>query len=383
MKYCLFAHSGSKNHGCEALARTTARMLGDGGVLYSKAPTEDETYGLQRLVQVKKRGETIRRFSPRHFAVKLSGTMAKRIACSYEYRAFLSEAQGVCLSIGGDNYCYGKAYRALIAVDAALQKKGCKTVLWGCSIEPDSLSDAELVADLASFSLITARETLTYDALCAKGLTNVRLYPDPAFTLPADCRTLPQGFAEGNTVGINLSPLIMSCETKNGAAFQNFVSLISHILETTDLKVALIPHVVWDGNDDRTPLRALKERFADSDRVVMADDANAEVLKGVISRCRLFIGARTHATIAAYSTCVPTLVVGYSVKAKGIAKDLFGTHENYVVPVQSLASGDELNGAFDWLLAHEAEIRAKLQADMPTYIERAFAAADEVLKLYE
>ncbi|MFR4670990.1 MAG: hypothetical protein ACLT69_14285 [Intestinibacter bartlettii] len=56
-------------------------------------------------------------------------------------------------------------------------------------------------------------------------------------------------------------------------------------------------------------------------------------IKGYISRCRLY-RARTHATIAAYSTCVPTLVIGYSVKAKGIAKDIFGTYENYVLPVQ-------------------------------------------------
>ena len=53
----------------------------------------------------------------------------------------------------------------------------------------------------------------------------------------------------------------------------------------------------------------------------------------------MFIGARTHATIAAYSSCVPTLVVGYSIKARGIAKDLFGTDEGYVLPVQALAKG--------------------------------------------
>ena len=34
--------------------------------------------------------------------------------------------------------------------------------------------------------------------------------------------------------------------------------------------------------------------------------------------------------------------MGYSVKARGIAKDLLGTDENYVVPVQSLKSEDDL-----------------------------------------
>lgn len=75
-------------------------------------------------------------------------------------------------------------------------------------------------------------------------------------------------------------------------------------------------------------------------------DATCEELKGFISRCRLFVGARTHATIAAYSTCVPTLVAGYSVKARGIAKDLFGSEENYVLPVQSLKNKDDLVKGF-------------------------------------
>ena len=62
-------------------------------------------------------------------------------------------------------------------------------------------------------------------------------------------------------------------------------------------------------------------RYKSTGRVMLVQDCNCEELKGYISRCRFFIGARTHATIAAYSSQVPTLVVGYSVKAKGIAKD--------------------------------------------------------------
>ena len=91
------------------------------------------------------------------------------------------------------------------------------------------------------------------------------------------------------------------------------------------MQVALIPHVVWSHNDDRKPLSQLYEMFKDTGRVVMIEDHNAEELKGYIARCRLMVVARTHASIAAYSTQVPTLVVGYSVKARGIAKDIFGS----------------------------------------------------------
>ena len=40
---------------------------------------------------------------------------------------------------------------------------------------------------------------------------------------------------------------------------ENFRNLALGILEKTDMQLALIPHVVWKGNDDRTALRALAE----------------------------------------------------------------------------------------------------------------------------
>ena len=377
----LYAHGGSKNHGCEAIAKTTAKMLKAEFALYSQAPEEDRTYGLEQWMRVTGCGGTVRRYSLRHIASKLSAPAAE--ACArYRYRDFLRDAKGICFSIGGDNYCYG--YQWLMTVNRAAIAKGAKTVLWACSIEPDSLKDPALIADLKSYDLITARESLTYEALLDAGICEkTRLFPDPAFTLQPKTRPLPEGFQEGNTIGLNLSPLIMSCETQKGAAFRNFQTLIAHILQTTDMQIALIPHVVWPMNDDRVPLRALYEQFADTGRVLMIEDSDASTLKGIIAGCRFFIGARTHATIAAYSSCVPTLVVGYSIKAKGIAKDLFGTYDHYVLPVQTLERADELTDAFTWLVEHESAIRTHLTAMMPDYIARAYGAADEVQKRYE
>ena len=105
----------------------------------------------------------------------------------------------------------------------------------------------------------------------------------------------------------------------------------------------------------------------------MIDDQNCMELKGIISRCRFFIGARTHATIAAYSTGVPTLVVGYSVKARGIARDLFGTEEGYVLPAHSLENENELLSAFRSLIRKEDSIRQTLR----------IGTCAELLKQYE
>jgi colanic acid/amylovoran biosynthesis protein len=108
---------------------------------------------------------------------------------------------------------------------------------------------------------------------------------------------------------------------------------------------------------------------------------NCSELKYIISKCRFLIAARTHASIAAYSTCVPTLVVGYSVKAKGIAKDIFGTDDNYVIPVQSLKENGDLIKAFKWIQENEDKIRIYLQRVMPDYCAKVWLAGDEIKKL--
>ena len=95
----------------------------------------------------------------------------------------------------------------------------------------------------------------------------------------------------------------------------------------------------------------------------------------------MFIGARTHATIAAYSTGVPTLVAGYSVKARGIAKDIFGTDQNYVLPVQGFTRNEDLTEAFRWLCENEQHIRKYLKDKMPEYCSKSLSAGDAVRRL--
>lgn len=113
----------------------------------------------------------------------------------------------------------------------------------------------------------------------------------------------------------------------------------------------------------------------------MVEDQNCKKLKNIISKSEFFIGARTHATIAAYSTSVPTLVIGYSVKARGIAKDLFGTENTYVLPVQNLKKQDDIVDYFKCLYEQRDSIRQYLTKIMPSYISRAYEAMNEVLKL--
>lgn len=146
--------------------------------------------------------------------------------------------------------------------------------------------------------------------------------------------------------------------------------MIEYILNHTSMYIALIPHVVWKQNDDRTILQKIYKEFNYNERIILVNDHTAPQLKYIISKCRIFVGARTHSTIVAYSTEVPTLVVGYSVKARGIAKDIFGTDQNYVLPVQELRNGEELTNAFQWIQEREIHIRKHLKETIPNYVEQ-------------
>lgn len=377
----LYYHCGSANHGCEAIVRSTAKMLNSQLTLWSTAPDADIAYGVNSIVNVVEdtkqppTGARLFEFKVHH---KLTGS--DYLYTKFAHEAFFSAVQcgDIYMSIGGDNYCYaGKDI--LGHYNQIIHEKGGKTVFWGCSFEPSEM-DAATAKDIARYDLITARESISYETLKAVN-PNTILIADPAFVLDTVALPLPEGWKDGNTIGINASPLIMQCAKDGGVAYEAYRHLIKHILDTTDAAIALIPHVVISNNDDRIPLRNLYEEFVSSGRVLIIEDHNCCELKGYISRCRMFIGARTHATIAAYSTCVPTLVLGYSVKSKGIALDIFGTEEHYVLPVQELRNPDELADGFDWLVSNEESIRSHLKRVMPEYIQRAYTAAKAVSRL--
>lgn len=389
-RYHLFPHGGSRNHGCEAIVRTTRERLGTDAetILYSHRPDEDRLYGLDRVVnRVVPTG--FRPFSPAHFASAFHSKILKDklYFMKRSFRSLYDQAFGerdVIMSIGGDNYCYPNMAEKLYYLDSLLHREQNRMVLWGCSIEPELFSNPYLLKDLKHFTALTPRESLTYEAMCEAGFgAQAVMTPDPAFLLAAEERPLPTGFAPDNTVGINFSPLIIKRETAPGIIMESVMTLVQDIIEDSDFQIALIPHVTWAHEDDRKVLRQVYEHFAPTGRVVLIEDADCRVLKGYIQRCRLFIGARTHATIAAYSTGVPTLAIGYSVKSRGIARDLFGTADGYVLPVAAIDQPGQLSRAFALLVEREDEVRRQLLQVLPAYRKRVYEGTAKVRELLE
>ena len=104
-------------------------------------------------------------------------------------------------------------------------------------------------------------------------------------------------------------------------------------------------------------------------------------LKYIISNCRTVIAARTHASIAAYSSNIPTLVLGYSVKSKGLALDLFGSTDDYVIPVQSLDEPDALLKKYKKIEDDRDKVIRCLKLSNEAIVKRINAAVDIISEL--
>jgi len=384
-KIMLYNHGGCGNRGCEAIVRSTSALFGDQAELSLASSTPDfdraaKLQGVKQIISSEISPYSVRRII-NSIGFRLGMPRESEVARKYSPITDLGKKSDVCLSIGGDTYCYGHQEH-LQVVNGRLRRAGKPLVLWGCSVEPDSLKGQNL-EDLRAYDLIVARESITELAMREAGLNVVR-WCDPAFTMKKDELPLPEGWREGKTIGLNVSPLVLNKAKNREKALEAFVSLVRHILDTSDCAVALIPHVFWKHDSDLDALGAIKARFAGEPRVFMLPDAaqlTAMQLKGYISRLSALVTARTHASVAAYSTGVPTLVIGYSVKARGIARDLFGDEDGHLIPVQELVSETQLIAAYDALMARAESERAFLLERMPDYTAGREEIVSSILNL--
>ena len=221
MRYILHDHIGSANHGCEALVRTVSKLLGSGRtVLLSEAPEEDARYGVARPLVVQDvrpaRSDVIRKSSPAFWSAYLRlkllndytpldvlpyraalQTLSRDDILVSRWRCAVRRSAFSCTTSSASFSPYGGAQKLLLLQAVR------------CSIEPKLLRSKALLRDLTAFDRITARETQTLHALQSAGLRNVSFCPDSAFLLEPRGAEIPEVFQPHNTVGINVSPLLL------------------------------------------------------------------------------------------------------------------------------------------------------------------------------
>lgn len=359
MKILLYYHTGSKNHGCEAIVRTLCRIFAeDEIILYSFDQESDKEADLEKMLTVK---QCLKRKDKYSILERIKIRLGLYIEGQECYEELINEKVDWAFAIGGDSYCYPGQPKELAYINLELKKRNIKTALVGCSISEDVVSKRKVKEDLSRYNVVLARESLTYEALKKNGLSNVSLYPDSAFLLgikETDSVKLVDGI---KYIGINVSPLIVKNESKKNVVYENYVRLIQYILEQTQHYILLIPHVCVEWDNDLDILMELYNEFSESNRIVVVPEGGCEELKYYISKCSFVVCARTHVSIAAYSLGIPTLVVGYSIKSRGIARDLFGDYNEYVLSVTDITSPNIVVDYFINLFDRSKEIRTELQ----------------------
>lgn len=390
MKFYFPIHLDGGNRGCEGIAKGTALIL--------NTPKE-KMVGLCRNLDLDIRLNIDEYYSlipyrtltigQRIWNKIVSIVQKMRIFRSLNYitidqmACFLKDMldEDVMVSTGGDMFCYDDNSPS-ISSELYANERGIKTILWACSMGEANLTTVKKVV-LEKFDLIYARETLTCSFLKSLGLDNVVCFPDPAFILNPEKVELPLCFERADIIGLNLSNYVLggySLETNFG---QEICSLLDFVFEKTSKEILLIPHVMWKDQDDYLINDIILKRFDKfKDRISILDSQSLNYLqiRYVISKCWCFIGARTHAVISAYSCCVPTIALGYSIKSRGIAKDL-QLPEQLVVDSSGKIKIGELLNSFLYLNDNYKAIRDKLAQIIPKYRNRTYLIRKELEKL--
>ena len=366
-QFLLYGHGGAFNHGAEAITRQTIQIIRDkypGAhiVLSTHFPEQDAAFSIGADVLVPP-DPPLWNEEKRAPAGKKPELARRMYAEALSYIT----ADTTLLSVGGDNFCYPSWYRLSVFQERA-RAVGARSLLWGCSIEPSGISP-EMLDTLHTYHTILVRESLTEEALRNHGVkAEIRRIPDIAFGLePA---SVPLSKRSRTLVGVNFSPLIERQETSPGVMIDAMRRLVTHILRETGSDIALIPHVLMPMDNDAAALSALYDSLPDREkpRVWLAGDhLSAAQYKYIISRCDVFVASRTHASIAAYASGVPCLVIGYSVKSEGIARDL--DMGEYVISVRDIRQADDITGHFARLWRERNTVKRLLREKLPDYLK--------------
>lgn len=376
-KYFLYTHGGSFNHGCEAIVRGTIEIFKNDNrkkVLFSKNVRSERLYGVDEIIEViphtsyRDLNSKTRYIASALFKANLRG-LSTRMANAPLINQV--DKGDIGFSIGGDMYCYNN-YDWILPLNDHLIRKGASLVLWGCSIEPNALNK-KLIEHLMLYKMIFPRERLTEKALQASGLSNVCYMPDPAFLMKSQpIHDYDYFFEKADVIGINFSSLV-NFMLKGNSTENAVKALIEYIICETKYSVALIPHVNSEANNiNERDYDYMREKFytryLSNDRVcIISKEHNSPQLKYLISKCKAFVGSRTHATIAAYSQGIPTIVIGYSIKSRGIYFDLFDDNDDYIYSSDNNSSSLVLIEKFCQMIKNAQNIKAMLHKRVKGY----------------
>ncbi len=273
----------------------------------------------------------------------------------------------IMLDIGaGDSFTDiypSKRFAYMIATKAMTVARGVPLILSPQTIGPFSkpLHRAAAAWACRRTEVVFVRDPLSLAAMAdlAPSVRTIEAV-DVAFALPFEAR--PRG-GDRIKVGLNVSGLLYSGGYSGANEFGievDYRALTDRLIEMwtarADVELHLIPHVnsAIPRDDDRAVADSLAARYPGLVRP--ADFTSPSDAKSYISGLNFLVGARMHATIAAWSSGTPVVPISYSRKFEGL---FGGLGYPWLVPARGRSTENAIS-----FITDAFERRAELAADI-------------------
>ena len=398
--FVLAGNGSSLSRGCEAILNGTLRILRNA---FDNPTFVNANFDFSRRPCIPAQTDTdvihkpiiMKRWSAKWITKQLLQRTSAKMNETFTFRSIKDciLAGNAVLSIGGDNYTidYGLPQNFL-AMDNYVARLRRPLILWGASVGPFDKSPEfakQMIEHLRTkVSAFFVREELSREYLLQYKISeNVISMADPAFV--TDAESLPEdkmGFSlPCEAIGLNISPLMARYVTNGSLAawISKSVEILRYLRQKFNNPIVLVPH---DNrahtNDHKFMSEILKHLGPDHSGIfLLPDSLTAAQTKWVISQMKCIIAARTHAVIAALSSCVPAVSLGYSIKSEGINGQVFG-HTKFLISKENIDK-DNIAGTLKEVINSHSNIREYLRNRIPAVRKKAFDAGPILKEILE
>ncbi|WP_339287820.1 polysaccharide pyruvyl transferase family protein [Paenibacillus sp. FSL E2-0201] len=291
----------------------------------------------------------------------------------------IKNCKGVIVKGGGFIHSYGgitSIYHTFYSIyHILLAKKMGKKVL----VMPNSFGPFEghlvkgiLRNSLSNCELITARETISANALSDLLKKEVPVYPDLGFFLEGNDPNIAKKYLlergvplkDKICVGITLRPYRFPKSEEPIKEYDNYINNVVEFvsyLKMHNYHIVFIAQTLGPSNheDDRIAIRdVLNKSSNESITFINDEDLNCRDIKAIYAEMDYLIGTRFHSVIFALSSGVPSIAIAYGGnKGEGIMRDM--NLNEYVLNIEGLNS-KSLIEKFESLKTNNNEIKSKI-----------------------
>ena len=330
------------NRGCVALSITVMhiidKLLSDSGIDYTLF-LPDSHYKTGKEYEIKIMGKNISFFdteycngitSRENLKLFVKGALQRKdFTLPYKKADFI-------LDIGqGDSFSdiYGeRRFKSIDRIHDIARKYNKPYCILPQTIGPFTNSKIKAKANVsiekATLCMVRDKQSFDYVINNVPSQKTIKEYIDVAFLMPFEKIKLDSKYIN---VGLNISSLLWhGGYTKNNQFglrddYKNIVkNILDYFLTMKDVKVHLVPHVVGQERGIENDYEVAYELWREhkEPNIVLAPFALGPIeIKSYIAGLDFFMGARMHATIAAFSSGVPVVPMAYSRKFNGLFQD--------------------------------------------------------------